>query len=278
MRLVICLCLLSLSPPSFAGDFDRHFAVVFADEDTTAKYGPVPLDRRLIARSIDALADAGAKGIVLKFFLDRARDEQGDQKLANALAGLPVILQARIDDAEPSPNSLPARFTIPLQADTSISGHSGWIPVPRFSNNAHDICFADYPDFDLPAAYLPLLKTYRGKTVKSLLLCTIELAIGSKAVIVTGEHVQIGDISYELDNQNRLPVTLDAKPALAYIPLHDILENNAWAGRVAGKVVILGYDGPQIHRIQTGLGGIAAHRYYVYLLHELLDDDTRDYP
>lgn len=269
MRLVIYLCLLSLSHSSFASSFDKHVAVVFADANTTARYGPVPLDRRIIARSIEALADAGAKGIVLKFFLDRAGDEEGDLILSRALAKLPVILQAKIDDAEQSPNDLPTRFTIPLQADTSIKGNSGWIPVARFADNAHDICFADYQGMPLP-----IIETYRDRTVKSLLLCTLELATGKQAMIKSGEHVKIGDTRYEIDSLNRVPVKPDMKPELRYIPLHQVLENDDWANRVDGKIVILGYDGPQIHTIQSDIGNIAAHRYFVYLLREMLENDN----
>jgi hypothetical protein len=269
MRLVtIFLSLLLLSHPSHANDFDAHFAVVFADTDTTAKYGPVPIDRRIIAQSIDALADAGAKGIVLKFFLDRDRDKDGDMILARAMARLPVILQARIDDAEQTPNDLPTRFTIPLQADTAIKGDSGWIPVARFADNAHDICFADYQGMPLP-----VVETYRDRTVKSLLLCTLELATGNQAVIKPGKSVKIGDISHELDSLNRVSVSLDKQPALHYIPLHEVLENDDWASRVTGKLVILGYDGAQIHGIQTESGSIAAHRYFVYLLHDMLENE-----
>jgi len=101
-----------------ADSFDESFIIVFIDADMELSYGPVPLKRQLLANAIEKLADAGAKGIVLKFFLDQA----DDQSIANALASIPVVLQARIDDREPSPNHLAARFTLTVRAKTSING------------------------------------------------------------------------------------------------------------------------------------------------------------
>ena len=70
------LLLLLLMPDgnAQADIFEDHFAIVFIDEDTESKYGEVPLDREILAKAIGRMAEAGAKGIVIKFFLDRARD------------------------------------------------------------------------------------------------------------------------------------------------------------------------------------------------------------
>jgi CHASE2 domain-containing sensor protein len=63
--------LLLIVPLQVAGSsFEKDFAVVFIDAATEANYGPIPLDRALLARALERLAVARARGVVLKFFLD----------------------------------------------------------------------------------------------------------------------------------------------------------------------------------------------------------------
>ena len=257
------------SSSSRADNFDDHFAIVFIDEVTESKYGAVPLDRVLLANAIEEISRTGAKAVVLKFFLDRAKDDVGDQLLAEAITRLPVILQTRIDDNEASPNNLPARFTLPLKTETSIKGESGWIPDLKFSTAAYDIGFVDFNGFPVP-----LLETYKGRTVKSLFLPAIELAYGDKAFIESGRQARIGPVTLNLNATNQVAVDLQSLPEMHYIPFHDVLENQNWSNQVKGKVVIFGYDGPKIHRIETKLGPVAAHKMFIYVLRALLQDDS----
>jgi hypothetical protein len=105
----LALFLLLFSPLASLGrDFSRDFVVVFATATTEARFGKVPLDRSLLAKAIENAAHAEAKGVVIKFFLDLPRNPQSDSRLTRAIATVPVILQARIDDAEPNSNPLPS--------------------------------------------------------------------------------------------------------------------------------------------------------------------------
>ncbi|MBT8447469.1 MAG: hypothetical protein KJO38_09985, partial [Gammaproteobacteria bacterium] len=201
-----------------------------------------------------------------KFFLDRAGDTASDAALAAAMQLIPVILQARIDDGEPAPHPLPSRFTLPFSAATAISGSSGWIPAPRFAAAAAGIGFADYDG--LPVA---LLETYRERTVKSLLLASLELAMGGPADIDPGHHVTAGSWSFALDPLNRAAATPAAWPPLDYLPFHALLEDGGRADRLVGKVVILGYDGARIPMLETPLGAISAHRLFIRVLEALFE-------
>ena len=84
LRLAILL-LASVPAIAFGGDFERDFAVVFITQATEAKHGRYPLDRALLAQAVERAADAGAKGVIIKFFLDQARTTEGDRRLAMAL-------------------------------------------------------------------------------------------------------------------------------------------------------------------------------------------------
>src|ERR1700741_1748893 len=83
------------------------FAAVFVDDATEQALGPFPYDRGLYAQAIESLRQAGAKAVVIKYFLDQAKPGDGDDQLAAEMKKIPVLLQARLDNSESHPNPLP---------------------------------------------------------------------------------------------------------------------------------------------------------------------------
>ncbi len=77
-----------------------------------------------------------------------------------------------------------------------------------------------------------------------------------------------------MNESNQVVVNLQSLPTMQYIPFHDVLENHNWTDQVKDKVVILGYDGSKIHKIETKLGSVPAHKMYIYVLKALLQDGT----
>lgn len=245
-----------------ARDFSRDFAVVFATEKTEARFGKVPLDRALIAKAIENAARYEAKGVVVKFFLDQPRGTEGDNRLARSFSAIPVILQARIDNAEQKPNELPEHFTLGrTNHSTSVQGASGWVPLPVFTENSHAICFVDFN-----SSPVPLLETYRGNTVESLLLCSVELAVGQKASIRSGDVVRVGDLVVPLDRQNQVSLNVQPNTTLQSFQLEDLIDETLPKNALKGRVVILGYDGPRIPLVKTPAGSVGAHRAFVLFL------------
>jgi CHASE2 domain-containing sensor protein len=245
-----------------AGDFEQDFAVVFIDQKTEAKYGNIPLPRVLTAEVIERLTEAKAKAVVLKFFYDQPKDEAGDARLEKAIRGIPVALQARLDDSEKKANALPARFFIPeVKATNAISGTNGWIPLKRFTDHAKAVGFVDFTE-----SPTPILETYLRKTVKSLILCSLELALGEEAVIQPGQKVFIGNKSLALDEKNQRSYQLPKTDDLKYIPFHAVLDGSAPMKTLEGKVVIIGYHGPHIHTFDSPAGKLGAHQAFVYAL------------
>lgn len=255
---------LALQANAAGRDFSADFAVVFADATTEAKLGELPLDRTLLVKAIESAAKAGARGVILKFFLDRPRQPSSDQALAHAMTRLPVLLQARIDDAQARSNDLPTRFLLPGDPrTTAIRGTEGWIPIPLFSAPAHDICFVDFS-----SSTVPLIESYRGASVKSLLLCAVELATGERAISsATGTLTFMGR-ALPTDERFRLSVPIADRRPLETLTLHDLLDGTIAASSLQGKVVILAYDGPHIDRLESGYGTVGAHRLFVLLLRD----------
>ena len=169
---------------------ESPFIVVFIDSKTEETVGPFPLNRSVLAKGIQQLKRDRARGVVLKFFFDQPKDAGDDAALAEAIAGLPVLLQARLDDAEPKPNPFPERFvlkTTPAADPSGLAGRSGWIPLPCFSARARDIGFVDLTRPDC----VPVVEFYRGRAVKSLSLCALELALNEQAHVVPGRSFRL---------------------------------------------------------------------------------------
>lgn len=267
------LWLLTLVPlETKAASFADDFAVVFIDAQTEAKYGKFPLDRKLIGDALDKLAEAKARGVVLKFFYDQPKDATSDAHLAKAMTRLPVILQARMNDTEAHPNPLPTQFTLPrVKAETAVTGKSGWIPLPIFTEHARDVGFVDSA-----STTVPLIETYQGQTVKSLWLCSCELALGQSANIEPGTRITFGKKVLPLDSKNQFTAPLPKQDALKYIPFHTLLDGTVPVGTLRGKVVILGYDGPGIHSFETPIGKIKAHRLFVYALQGIYEQSQEN--
>ena len=263
VAIILCLLSTALSGASFTD----AFAVVFIDRASEAKFGPYPLDRAILAKAIRQAGNLGAKGVVLKFFLDQPTSERSDPLLEQAMTNTPVLLQARIDDLQLNPNALPNDFTFPLvKAHTQVSGRSGWIPLPRFSQKATGVGFVDFASTEVP-----MLENYRSQTVKSLTVCCIELATGTQAIIEPGRRIKFGAQELRVDPNNCIRAKLPAIDDLDYIPFHQFVAGEIPLGRIKGKVVILGYDGAQMHSLPTAIGPIRAHRFFVYTLRSVYD-------
>lgn len=254
----IVLVLMLLPAAAFAKDFSNDFVVVFIDETSEARFGSFPLDRSIISQAIERAADAGAKGIVLKFFFDQARSPGGDVALAKALSRLPVALQARIDDTEKAPNRLPERFFLADRAIKSeVAGKAGWIPLSKFSEQAADVCFVDFV-----SSPIPLIETYQNKPVKSLVLCATELATGTKAVIRSSQAIFFGKSEIRVDALNRVSVQFAPDRPISTLAFNDLFDGKLSPAKLQNKVVIIGYDGTSVPRI----GGVGIHRLFVQIL------------
>ena len=81
---IFCFGILALPPLCHA---QSAFVPVFIDARTEARLGPFPYDRAVIAEALTALEKLGAKGVVLKFFLDQPKGK-GDDALALEMAGI----------------------------------------------------------------------------------------------------------------------------------------------------------------------------------------------
>jgi hypothetical protein len=247
-----------------ARELDSPFVVVFIDAKTEKALGPFPYDRSVLAKAIDKAAASGAKGVVLKFFIDKPRTEQGDRALVQSMKGMKVVLQARLDDEEPKPNPLPEQFRLPgsiATAGNPLSGKSGWIPLRPLSAAAYDVGFIDYRVIDR----MPLVERYGESLVKSLYLCCLELALGQRAEVIPGKSVRLGGKTVTLDARSEVGIEYPAKDEQPFISFSDFLGPQA-RPEVKDRVMILAYDSERFEPVETPMGKIRPHRAFVYAL------------
>lgn len=262
---LITLGLISLAAAS--ANTLAPFAFVMIDAQTEAIYGSLPFNRAVIATVVGRLTAAKAKGIIIKFFYDLPSTEKNDQSLEQSICGSTVALQASLNDAEGTTNGLESKFLIngiSIEDFPSLFvGDKALIPLQRFRRCATAVGFVD----SAPTEF-PLIEIYQGKVVKSLQLVALEMASNQKAEIEPSGMVKLGTARLEMMHSVDFPKT----NSLSYIPLREVVSetSKAWQAKVQGAVVILGYDGKNIHSIQTPLGPLGAHRFFITELTSLV--------
>jgi CHASE2 domain-containing sensor protein len=71
------------------------FIVVFIDAKTEKALGPFPYDRAVLAKAIDKTASSGARGVVLKFFIDKPKTPDGDRALIQSARSTMLLLEGQ---------------------------------------------------------------------------------------------------------------------------------------------------------------------------------------
>jgi len=271
MSLLIVMIMATFShaaePEGTAGAVPPAFAVVLIDAQTEQLLGPFPYDRALYAKAIDAAARAGARGVVLKFFIDRPKSPEGDAALVAAMKRTKVVVQAKLDDEEAKPNAMAEQFImkrVEVRADNRASppsGKSGWLPLPEVAAAAHDMGFLAVSD---TVDRVPLLVKYQGRYVKSLYIAALELAVGEPATAVAGQAVKIAGKSIPLDPDCTAKVTLPKEDKMIAYSFVDLINGKIPAEALKERVLVLGYDGKQMPPINTTMGKVTGHRVFSY--------------
>lgn len=243
------------------------FELVLIDAASEKQLGGFPVDRALVAKAVTQLKDAGARGVVLKFFYDQpGKSADADKALADAIGSIKTLLQARIDEAEFAGNPLPARFFKDVVAgnfNTSLTGTSGWIPLAPFAAAAYDIGFVDIDSPDR----VPMIESYQDKPVKSLTLAALELATGERAKIESGVRLILGSQSVALTEDNQLALKITSVDLPDAVPFTALLDGKFDKALFRDKVVVIAYDGVKMHFLSTKAGIVKAHRlFYLGLL------------
>jgi CHASE2 domain-containing sensor protein len=245
-----------------ADEFADKFAIVMIDDQSETKLGPFPYDRALLAKAAEVCADDGAKAVVFKFFFDQAKTQTGDAALGKAMRALPVILQARLGGDDSTTQEVPPRFQIgPGVLSTAVRDDEGWIPLPALLESAAALGFID---FDSPK--IPLIEEYRGASYKSLIVCCLELAVGTQARVKDGIRIEIGNGYLPVNAKNVYRADLASLEPLKIMSFERLLAGGVPRSEIEGRVVIIGFDSSQIPTLETDHGRMGIHRFFVQCL------------
>lgn len=247
---------------AFAGG---PFVFVAYDAKTEAELGAFPPSRAVYADMVQTLRAAGARAVVFKYFLDQAKDGPGDPLLAESFKGVDVFLQARIDDGEKKPNELDERWAIALDKTPKrlLSGKSGWLPLPDLARGARGVGFVDLRD----AQAAPMYERYRGKVYPSLVLSVMRYLFPD--LELQGEALRRGGRSVSLNEYGEAAVSYPARDDLRSLSYVDVVRKRVPVADLAGRIVVVGYEGPAVDMLETPIGKLSAHRVFCYFLASL---------
>ncbi len=231
---------------------------IAVDDASTASLGPMPLDRAVYARAIDAATNLGAKAIVLKFFFDAPRSSESDSRLAMAIRGAHVLMQ--VEEARGSGRSPAAPF---VRDDWRFDGiqspyELGNVhpPLANFERGAAGLGFVSVrPGFEQA---VEIVARWQGKAVPSLQIRTVELALGGAARVERGE-ILMGTRHVKLDEQGRVPCDVMQAAVLPRYPIDRLLDGSIPRDAIEGRIVVLGYDRKDSPRVELGPAKVKVH-------------------
>jgi CHASE2 domain-containing sensor protein len=110
-------------------------ALVAIDDQTAARYGPLPLNRARLAEGLEVLAQAHPRVVVLDLLLSEAGEPSQDARLARSLGHFPhVVLGAALEgDASENP-----RWILPLHCPCARGARRRWRRALRFAREGRE--------------------------------------------------------------------------------------------------------------------------------------------
>ncbi len=245
--------LLRLSPARL-GSARESVVLLAIDDETVRRYGPLPLNRAIVAEALEPIAIAEPRVLVVDVLLSERTRKQDDASLSRALSRfrkvvLAVALEATQDNKQPQ-----------------------WItPLPEFQTRAFALGHVHFePDRDGLARTLLLTKANADNRYWALAFEAFRAALGTQGPPT--------EDAKELKVEGRLVPSPDSNGRLLWIhyngpegtfgriSLASVLDGHAPASSFAGKIVILGVTaqgaGDRVYTpFSSGLGmsGVEIH-------------------
>ncbi|HAX41720.1 MAG TPA: CHASE2 domain-containing protein [Bryobacteraceae bacterium] len=200
-------------------------ALVAIDDQTAARYGPLPLNRARLAEGLEVLAQAHPRVVVLDLLLSEAGEPSQDARLARSLGHFPhVVLGAALEgDASENPR---------------------WIlPLPELAQGRSTAHVHAAPDADGDVRSVLLVKAGSARRFWALGFEAVRLATGADRPLESAEAVSLGPIRIPAtDSESRLMMINYAGPEGAFprVRFGDLLDGAANLTQFRDKIVIVG--------------------------------------
>lgn len=264
-------------------DPSKPVVVVDIDEASLAKLGQWPWPRTTLAALVDRIKAAGARTLAIDLILsepDRLSPEvlakaypdaaelsafaqrspgSNDQRLATALAGLPVVLgvsaeRDRKDAPPPSKVSFATAGDDPKPLLPHYAGATG--PLPQLAEAAAALGAVNWvPSGDQVVRRVPLLLTMGDTVYPSLALEQYRLALGAQTLLVrasgasgilafgqkTGvDSLALGERLIPASGNGEMWLHFAPLDRDRYVPAHQLLEPGFDMARLKDKHVLIG--------------------------------------
>ncbi len=198
--------------------------LVAIDDATARRYGPLPLERRLLAEGLERLAEAKPRVVALDVLLAEPEDPEAEARIAKALGMVPGVVAAAIEN---DPAARP-RWIDPLPelAAAARVGH------------AH----AD-PDPDGVVRSVLLAKAAEGRRRWALALEAAALALDAGRPVETTDEIRLGSIRIPAPAAEHRLLRIDyAGPEGVFrrVSFASLLDGSADPAWFRGKAVIVG--------------------------------------
>ncbi len=200
-------------------------ALVAIDDQTAARYGPLPLNRARLAEGLEVLAQAHPRVVVLDLLLSEAGEPSQDTSLARSLGLFPhVVLAAALEgDAGENPR---------------------WIlPLPELAHGRSTAHVHAAPDADGDVRSVLLVKAGSARRFWALGFEAVRLATGADRPLESAEAVSLGSIRIPAtDSESRLMMINYAGPEGTFprVRFGDLLDGSANLTQFRDKIVIVG--------------------------------------
>jgi adenylate cyclase len=283
--------------------------IVDIDERSLAAIGAWPWRREILARLVEQLLASGARVVAFDFVLPHAEPDvlsalpqaikdapallpllrtleslpSGDQRLAQAISGKPVVLGliGRHGLSDPS---------IVLRAGVALLGsdparHTPFLPAvtgntPTLQEAARGLGALNwFPEHDQVVRKVPMLVRLRGDLVPSLVAEAIRLSAGATTLTVrsstasgdtpfVGEtgitSVRIGKHLVPTDHAGQMWLSFTAHDAGRFRSAVDLLEGRVPRDEIADRIVLIGASAPGLFDLRatpldTVVAGVEIH-------------------
>jgi signal transduction histidine kinase len=219
--------LLRLSPRR-QGAAQKQVVLLAVDDNTVNRYGPLPLNRAVLASALDSVASAKPSVLVVDVLISEHTQEKADASLADALGRFPKVVLASA--LEPGSDATASRWITPL---------------PEFQSRAYAIGHVHVePDRDGVARSLLLTKANRESRYWALGFEAIRAAIGAEgSPIEYSNRVVVAKRSVPASQSSGRLLWINyggPEGTFQRVSVASVLEGGVPLSSFTGKVVILG--------------------------------------
>jgi signal transduction histidine kinase len=203
----------------------EQVALLAIDDQTAARYGPLPLNRGRLAEGLEILARGQPRVVALDLLIGERGDSAQDARLAQALGRLPAAILGAA-----------------LMSDGG--GDARWIlPLPELARGRYVGHVHAAPDADGDVRGVLLLKQGAGQRYWALGLEAARLALGAGRPVESAADVTLGSVRIPAAEEGGRSMLINyAGPEGAFprVSFGALLDGSAQPAAFRDKIVIVG--------------------------------------